>query len=249
MFADSPEQPVPPSFNAPRRIWRGRDIGAGFALLTVGVLSIGIVLAVTNRAVPFGESRYGDTVLLIAALVQQLILGGAVLLLAARRGISFQVLGFVRPQRWNVLTTAWLGAYGIFIAYGVALLLIERLGFDVAAFRGTNPLPIEPGMPVAHLAMLGLMAVILAPLTEELFFRGLVYRGLRGIWRRLPALVASGICFGLLHLEPGVFVPFSLVGVLWAWSNDQSGSIWTSMIAHALVNGLSFTLALAGVAE
>jgi membrane protease YdiL (CAAX protease family) len=206
-----------------------------------GVLCIGLVLAAVRPI--------GDAALLVASLVQQLVLGGAVLLLASRRSISLRELGFVRPQRWNVLTTAWFGAYGIFVAYGLALLLVEQLGVDAAPFRGTNPLPIEEGMPVVELALLGLMAVILAPLTEELFFRGLVYRGLRGLWSRLPALAVSGICFGLLHLELGVLVPFSLVGVLWAWSNDQSGSIWTSIMAHALVNGLSFTLSVAGVAS
>jgi membrane protease YdiL (CAAX protease family) len=241
MFADAPAPPARLSFTVPHRLWRGRDIGAGFALVGAAVLSIGIVLAALGAP--------GDPALLIAGLVQQLMLGGAVLLIAARRGISFRALGFVRPQRWNVLTTAWLGAYGIVLAYGAALALLERLGVDAAPFRGTNPLPIERGMPVAELALLALMAVVLAPLTEELFFRGLVYRGLRGLWARVPALAASGLCFGLVHLEPGVVIPFSLIGALWAWSDDQSGSIWTSIIAHALVNGLSFVLSVAGVAS
>jgi membrane protease YdiL (CAAX protease family) len=177
------------------------------------------------------------------------MLGGSVLLLAARRHISLQALGFVRPRTWAPLTTAWLGAYGILIAYGIFLAILERLGFNVTELRGTNQLPIEDGMPFAHLALLGLMAVFIAPLSEELFFRGLVYRGLRGLWTRTPALIVSGLCFGMLHLNLGVLVPFALIGVLFAWSNDQSGSLWTSVIAHALVNGLSFALTVAGVGE
>jgi membrane protease YdiL (CAAX protease family) len=239
MFADWPE-PLPlPRFDTPQRIWRWRDIGAGFLLVALAVLAIGAVLVVTGAR--------GDNALLVATIAQEVMLGGAVLVLAARRRISLRALGFVRPRKWSPLTSAWLGSYGILIVYGIALLVLDGLGLDVSALRGTNSLPIDSSTPTARIVVLAFTVVLIAPFSEELFFRGLLYRGLRGLWTRLPALIVSGICFGLLHLSLGVIVPFALIGVLFAWSNDQSGSLWTSIIAHGLVNGLSFALSVAGV--
>jgi membrane protease YdiL (CAAX protease family) len=86
--------------------------------------------------------------------------------------------------------------------------------------------------------------VLVAPFAEELFFRALIFRGTRGYWGVGPSLLMSGLAFGLFHLNPSVILPFAAIGVLFAWANEQSGSLWTSITAHAAFNTVSFALSL-----
>jgi membrane protease YdiL (CAAX protease family) len=99
------------------------------------------------------------------------------------------------------------------------------------------------------MVVLGVAVVLVAPLSEELFFRALVFRGLRGYWRLLPSLAVSGVLFGAFHGNVSVVLPFAFIGALFAWGYEESDSLWIPIVAHALVNGLSFALSVAGVGD
>lgn len=90
--------------------------------------------------------------------------------------------------------------------------------------------------------------IVLAPLGEELLFRGVL---LRGLVRRIPfwpAAVTSGIVFGACHADVWIylfwprFLALAVVGVGLAWLNRERG-YWCGVTAHATINGLA-TLAL-----
>jgi len=84
-----------------------------------------------------------------------------------------------------------------------------------------------------------LIAVVFAPLFEEIFFRGFVHRGLRNSWGWWPAALASATIFSLAHLQLTVFVPIFALGVGLAWVYERTGSLWTSIAMHAVFNGLA----------
>ena len=86
-----------------------------------------------------------------------------------------------------------------------------------------------------------------APLAEELFFRGLVYRALSEIWSPTLAIFVSGFLFGAFHLNLSVLIPFTILGMLLAWGFRASGSIWVPIAAHFTINSVSFTVTVIGV--
>ena len=172
-----------------------------------------------------------------------LILVATVLLLAARRGITAAELGLVRPRAWGPMAIAWFGAYVILICYVAGIALLDTLGLPVEAFEGGNTIDFDHSR-VALVVVLGIATVIGAPLSEELLFRGLLFRGLRGYWRSLPAMALSGALFGIFHVNLAVLVPFSAIGALWGWAYEESGSLWTTIAAHAGVNGVAFAATL-----
>jgi len=212
-------------------------VATGFVAV---VLVLGIYVGVTGE-----EDR--DAPGVIATLAFELLIGAAVLLLAARRGLRLRDLGFTRPRRWRFVGIIWGGSYAILIAYQIGLALLDRTGVDVSRFREGTPLPVDREDGVALVVILGIAVVLVAPLSEELFFRGLVFRGLRGFWRLLPSLAVSGLVFGAFHGNLSVMIPFALIGALFAWGYERSGSLLTPILAHLLVNGLSFALSVAGV--
>ena len=90
------------------------------------------------------------------------------------------------------------------------------------------------------------LIVGIAPLSEELFFRGFMFGGLR---RRLPfllAALASACVWGLFHYTGpgswGVVLQLSIFGIALAWLYERTGSIWPTIAVHALNNALAFTL-------
>ncbi len=221
------------------RTWKVRDLVAGCVLLAavfvLVIAGIGIVDA-SSRADDGPSNAAG----VVAAVVLEFLIGGIVLVLMWRRGLRLKDLGFVRPQRWGPIVSAWVGAYIALGLYGATLLLLDALGVDVSVLEGGNPAPVGEGLGVGLIILLGVAVVLMAPISEELFFRALLFRGLRARWQLLPAIALSGALFGAFHLNLAVLIPFSIVGALFAWANAQSGSTWTSVLAHAGFNGVSF---------
>jgi uncharacterized protein len=92
----------------------------------------------------------------------------------------------------------------------------------------------------SSLTMVSLLEyVILAPLFEELVFRGLLFAILRRKFRFLPAAIISASIFGLAH-GYGVVGLISVCwsGVLWAWIYEKTGSLGPGILAHAINNFL-----------
>lgn len=78
--------------------------------------------------------------------------------------------------------------------------------------------------------------VVVAPLTEELLFRGLfLHRLTEGYGRRL-GIAASALCFGIFHVLPWQAVTAALVGIYLGWLVVRTRSIFPSIFAHALFN-------------
>ncbi len=238
MFADfSPA----PSDRHVRPLWRVRDMLFGLAIL------VAIFVLLSIAFVAFGLDSNGDerpTFFAVTTVACQLLLAGSVAWLAYRRGLRPADLGLTVPPRWRTALIAWFGAYGIIMSYGILLLLLEAAGVNVSLFEASNDLPVEARSSAIVLVLLAVGVTALAPLSEELFFRALLFRGLRGYWRLRTSLLVSGIAFGLFHANIGVIMPFAAIGALFAWANERSGSLWTSIVAPAGVNTVSFLLSV-----
>jgi len=87
-----------------------------------------------------------------------------------------------------------------------------------------------------------LALVIVAPVTEELLFRGLILRGFLSHYRVHTALVTSALLFGLFHLNPWQFVHTTAIGLLFAWWFLKTRSLIPCILGHALNNGQVFIL-------
>jgi len=87
-----------------------------------------------------------------------------------------------------------------------------------------------------------LALVVVAPLTEELLFRGLILRGFLSRYTVRKAAFASAILFGLLHLNPWQFPAAVILGVLFAWWFVRTRSLLPCLFGHALFNALPIIL-------
>jgi membrane protease YdiL (CAAX protease family) len=99
----------------------------------------------------------------------------------------------------------------------------------------------------AGIVLFVIMAVIMAPLFEEVFFRGFLFHGFATSWGWVWGAVASSAIFAVAHLQLSIVAPLFALGFALAWVYKRTGSLWTSIALHAVFNGLSvFAWAVGG---
>lgn len=241
-----------PAVTLPPSRWRLSDLAAGLAMLLLGyVVLLGVLVGVSVALGVTPEEDQGGA--LLAAGVTLLLeawIGCVVWLVARRRGIGGADLGLDPPQSWLWVGYAVAGAYASLIAYGVAVMVAERFtGADLGVLKEGNGIPDSPANTAAVWFVLGVSVMALAPLSEELFFRGFLFRAVQGKAGLIAGLLVSAVAFAAFHLNFGVVLPFFAIGLIFAWAYHATGSLWTPIAAHAIFNGISFIATLAGVSS
>jgi uncharacterized protein len=102
-----------------------------------------------------------------------------------------------------------------------------------------------PSGPVAA-GLLFILAVLFAPVTEELVFRGWLYTGLRFHWGVWPAVVTTSALFAAAHYEGTHLYALAVfpIGVALAAIREQTGSVKAAMFFHAVNNFAAFGLSM-----
>lgn len=172
--------------------------------------------------------------LFIGALAQGSTMILAVSLLVWLRGGNGRELGF----NWETLVRNVLTGF----AGGVLLGLIVWVLSVVMVFVFGPPPPQDIEQFLAGLVsgkdlLLPFIAVsVLAPLSEEIYFRGMVYPVVRRRFGPIVGMVLSGLFFGAMHLDLYRLVPIAAMGFALAYFYERTGSIVTSIIAHSTWN-------------
>jgi membrane protease YdiL (CAAX protease family) len=81
--------------------------------------------------------------------------------------------------------------------------------------------------------------VIVAPIVEEIFFRGFIFAGLRSRYEWRWAAVISSLLFALVHLQPAALIPIFGLGYIFAYLYYRSNSIWPAILMHVTTNGMA----------
>lgn len=131
-----------------------------------------------------------------------------------------------------LLTLPFLAAWGLITSY------FQRVGQQPTVL---DPQPLvrivaETQSLLAFL-LLALLAIGIAPISEELIFRGTLYRFLKGRVRPTTALILSAIVFAGFHLPTLVYaIPLFILGLLLGYSYERTGNLTVPILFHALFN-------------
>lgn len=240
---DHPELPagVEPTPTGPRwKAWTAWvALVGGFAAAIAGALVIGIVAAA------FGASleEPPPSVTITATYVQDLCLIGAAILVARLAAPPRPSDFGLRPARlWSSLGWIAVLLVGFLV---VTAAWVTLVGADDAQ----ETLPQELGVDESDVALISvaILVCVLAPLAEEIFFRGYFFTALRS-WRGLwPAALVTGLVFGVIHAgssDPAFLVPLATLGAGLCLLYARTGSLYPCIAAHALNNSIAFGAAL-----
>jgi membrane protease YdiL (CAAX protease family) len=91
----------------------------------------------------------------------------------------------------------------------------------------------------------GFLIIIVAPLSEEIFFRGFLFAGLRRSMRVAVAAVLASAIWGLFHYTGpgtwGVVLQITVFGLWLSWLYGRTGSIYPTIAVHVVNNAIAFT--------
>ena len=227
----------------PRSTWGWWEaVGVYFlAFLVAGIAAIPILEILGDTTVNGGVGRTE----IIATIAADLVVTAILMSWLARWHREWR-LAMVLPPRERLARHVLFGviagailvpAVGL-LSVAVQIALQQAVGHDV-----TTPEQVAPGLSPLAAGMLILLAVVFAPVSEELFFRGVLFRSVRdrhGFW---PAALASAIPFGLVHYVPApaidaLVLQLTMVGtgLGLAWIYERRGTIVAPMAAHVAFN-------------
>ncbi len=227
--------------------WTLVDVAEAVVVLTFLMVCLSIGTAVIRSLIaPAGQSETIDA--LLVAVSYALACAGAIALMIYRIGFTrpyWQLLG-VRLHNIPRQLGQGVAGYAVFIGLlFVALLVLRLLGLDafLPLAKAPTELLTEARSP-ATLAIYLVVVAVIAPVVEEIIFRGFVYPGLRRIMPVAPAALGSALIFAGVHVSApvGGLVVIVLVGVVLACLYERTGSILPSMVAHSMYNSFVFTL-------
>lgn len=155
-------------------------------------------------------------------------------------------------------TLAIIGLHGSDARDGLIKGMTWSAGFALAAgllflglrMAGQNPLTlVYTPLPAGRFDRLLFFVIggIIAPVAEEIVFRGVIFGYLRR-WGAASAVLISTALFAAIHLGPALPLTQIVGGVVFALAYHTSGSLLAPILIHSLGNLAIFTLSLAGAA-
>jgi membrane protease YdiL (CAAX protease family) len=203
---------------------------------------VGLLAAASYAARLSGGDPPDDVLYLWSTVAGALIQYGImfVLILAIAHGLDRLLLGLEALAARRRAAGLALVALVAIVAATAALSPF----LDAGGEQGLVPHTWDSGRAVPFLANAAVVTIV-APLVEELLFRGLGFGLLTQFVGPLPAILVTGVAFGLAHgLVLGLPV-LAIFGVTLGWLRWQTGSVYPGMVVHALFNAMALAAAVA----
>jgi uncharacterized protein len=236
--------PVPPPVEDP--VWTGWDV---LWIAMVTLFCIGLCVFSTTwiaQKLFYPKLTFGDVFKFpLVSVVAQLVAYIVVLLFMVSIVEGQRGKRFWSAIRWNWPSRPWM-----FLAGGLVL------SIALQAFAQLLPMPKE--LPIDRFFQtsseawaLSIFGVTLAPLMEELFFRGFLYPVLARRWGLPVAVTLTALAFGLIHAPQlgravGPVLVIFLVGIVLTLTRAWTKSVASSLLVHIAYNGTLSVLLFIG---
>lgn len=219
--------------------WKIRDIFIILIIINIAGISIGQFsepLMSLVKIIFVNHSNPQIIFFFFASLIQaSLFIGFAVYYVVYHYGGTLGELGLTKYRWYDNFKKGIIGGLALFC-------IVVGAGAVVTYFFPIDPEP----QPFAQLIMnlnFGpelilplIMGSILAPVGEEIFFRGLVYPVFRQRFGVALGIIISSVIFATLHFDLIRMIPIALGGMGLAWLYERTGSLITCITAHSVWN-------------
>ena len=134
----------------------------------------------------------------------------------------------LRPMGWRPVVLGVVGTTVLSFA-------VSQIGVQPEGVRQVTDSVQDPSVLIPTLLVLA----VLAPVVEELVFRGLLYGWVAGRWGPLPAFLVSSLAFAAAHAEPAHIVLVLPLGFWFGWLRWRTNSLWPTLITHMINNAFA----------
>jgi membrane protease YdiL (CAAX protease family) len=173
---------------------------------------------------------HGGTLLLVALFLREHGIGW-------REGFGFRAEGWPR--------TVGLAVAAVFVALPVALLLqqLSALGMKSVSVEPQVQVVVQTLQATQTLqqrVFFAFIAIVGAPVVEEIIFRGILYPAIKHSgWPRL-ALWGTSLFFALTHANVATFLPLTFLAMVLVFLYERTGSLLAPILTHSLFNAANY---------
>lgn len=213
----------------------------GLVLFVVPYIVAGVIIAAVVGEGFFDRLSDGDIGATFQLMVvsEVLALIGLALYLKIVRG-SWRQLGLTLHRWFDILLV--IPAAFVYFVFTTVLFVAAGFFLSEETLGQAQDTGFNEAASTSELAIAFLALVVVAPIVEELLFRGFVFKGLRQSLGAWPAIIVSALIFGLAHLQVNVGIDTFALGLVLAFLVHKTGSIYPAIVLHAMKNGLAFLL-------
>lgn len=212
---------------------------AGLALL-VGIFAAMLGLSQMPVESPEGVVNITPPVLL-AGMVSQIVPGLIVIVILMARGVRVvEFFGLRWKKAYYIIVIAPMGVvYTYLLMFGIDSLgytewIVQVFGKEIEVQDALRVYQ-EADAVVIRLLM-AISVVIIAPVVEEVVFRGYIYTVTKRYTARIFSTLISAVLFAVVHNYIPGLVPLAFLAILLTISYEITGSLWAPISIHALFN-------------
>ncbi|PIR54740.1 hypothetical protein COU74_03235 [Candidatus Peregrinibacteria bacterium CG10_big_fil_rev_8_21_14_0_10_36_19] len=224
-------------FQAP---WSLRQLFYTFlTLIVLGVITIWIGHSIIEYK---NYNKDGLGVIILSFLIQWIVIGFSFFLFSPKKSLKLKYWLINKVPALITLKTivkSYLLYFGIMFTI---LLVMQITGIKIPGFQPQDDLFNLGNSTTLSLIALGFIIAIIAPVFEEIFFRGFVLQTLVDrIGVRWGNVVTAGV-FAIFHMQPQAFFPLFIIGLIINNIAIKNKSIIPSIAFHCFNNTLAFSL-------
>src|SRR3954451_11666855 len=200
-------------------------IGCG---VSFGLLVVAVIAGIANSTKSPGITVAGTVIVDVSVVAAAVLLAGSV----------------TRPRPWQ------FGLRGAPLKFSAQIAVLGALAYFLfsvlyaAIVRPDNPQRVVEDLGAdtnTFLLVVGaLVVIVVAPVCEEVFFRGILFTVLR---QRMPlwsAALIDGVLFGFVHGSLVIVPILAVLGVVFCYVYERTGSIFPTIGLHALNNTIAY---------
>lgn len=232
--------------------YRGSGVAAGpytriDLLAAVAVISLFACITWTNLQAGDVPAEEVNPLGLVLSIIMQLMIAGLIAAWVSCRYPLVEWLGLCWP-RWSSifwLTPVSLGGVWLtlwLLTQAGLIQFLERIGVETA--QDSVKLLRETTNP--HIvSLMAVAAIVVAPLCEEVVFRGYLYPAIKHHCGAFSAAMISALVFSAAHGSLVALIPLFVMGLVFVWLYEKTGSIWAPMALHAAFNSATVVAQMA----
>ncbi len=145
------------------------------------------------------------------------------------------IRGIPLKQYWLLLLAIGIYLIGMITALSLTKALLPGVDLEEEQITG-----FENAGGFVQLLLVGLALTVIVPVTEEVLFRGFLFKGLATKMSWPIAAVISSILFGLAHLQLNVGIDTFVFGMVASWLVVRTNSVVPAILLHVIKNALAF---------
>lgn len=229
-------------FQAP---WSLKEVILIITSSAILILLSAIVLHLTAINEIIETSKYRSLMLIGLFLLQWLLIIAPMLgisMYKQKHRLKWGDLGF---KKISPVKTLGLVAWGYLIFLSVTLiisLIILYTGVQIPGYQVQEQILPIFGTDLVSLIIAGSIIVVIAPIIEEIYFRGFLLRALSDKFGIIYGSIISAAIFATLHLQFQSIIPLFVLGLIINSLVIKSKSLWPAISFHILNNAIAFTL-------